>query len=251
MQALKQVNPANPFVVPNGYFEQLEGAIMKSVRLDDFKQKHPGDGFAIPDGYFDSMRQNIQSHIAIDDVLKGNDGFTLPAGYLNQAEQNISHFIAFDDTIQQKHGFTVPDAYFEQLSQNIQSRIGIEENIETDGFDVPQGYFENLETRILNQITLSQPKQKVVVRRLWASAAFKYASAACFSLVMGTAIFVSEFNSGQAEHNRSYLHKELAKIPKSDIEDYIQLNGDSPSVMENADPNDFKQADAAANQGND
>jgi hypothetical protein len=270
-QTLKQVNPANPFLVPANYFEEMEGRIMGNIRLLNLEQGHTGDGFVmtenyfneltqniqsriaidevlntekgfiVPENYFDELSQNIQSRIAIDEVLNTEQGFTVPENYFDELSQNIQGRIAIDEVLNTEKGFAVPESYFEELSQNIQSRIAIDEVLNTEkGFTVPENYFAGLENRIL-QKTINTPakqikKEQGIVRKLWTTAAFKYATAACFSLFVGAAIFVSEFNDTTI-HSRADLHKALAKIPASDIEAYLQLNADAPTILEDADPN--------------
>ena len=210
-QTLKQVDPANPFVVPANYFNEMQGQIMDKIRLDEFKTSHPKQEFTVPDNYFNELEQNIQSRIAIDEVLNNEKGFTIPEGY------------------------------FDELEQNIQSRIAIAQNIEEE-FAVPEGYFEALTHKILAKTTL-QPAEKIVkeergtVIKLWTKHAFKYASAACFSLVIGTGLFLSEFNttSSNASHKHSYLHKAVAKMSNDEIEAYLQLTTDVPSIIDNSD----------------
>ena len=57
-------------------------------------------------------------------------------------------------------------------------------------------------------------------------------------MVVGVAVFMSEFNP-TAQHNRSYLHKQLSKIPTDELESYLELNGDTPSILENVDADNF------------
>jgi len=274
-QALKQVNPANPFVVPEGYFQEMEQQVMGLVRLDELKKTNPVNEFTVPENYFNELEQNIQSRIAIDEVLDNKESFTVPENYFSDLEQNIQSRIAVEEALNNKESFTVPENYFNELEQNIQSRIAIEEvlnnkedftvpadyfnelgqNIQSriaieesigvgEGFAIPEGYFMTLENKILQQTTL-QPNQKAVkkeqqgvILKLWASHAVKYATAACFSLVIGTGILVSEFNTTNTAHQRSYLHKAVSKIPNDEIETYLQLSNDAPSILDNSDQDD-------------
>jgi hypothetical protein len=67
------------------------------------------------------------------------------------------------------------------LQQQITSRIAVEEILEnTPEFTVPDNYFEKLNKSILNK-TVNQEVvlRKTIVRKLWASNTFKYATAAC------------------------------------------------------------------------
>jgi hypothetical protein len=282
-QTLKQVNPANPFAVPDNYFSEMEGQVMAQIRLDGFKAEHPDQAFKVPENYFNELEQNIQSRIVIDEVLSNDKGFTVPADYFNQLEQNIQSRIAIDEILNNDKGFTVPADYFNQLEQNIQSRIAIDEllnnepsftiptdyfneleqniqsriaieqHIEEESFAVPAGYFEALESKILQQTTLQAgnavvKEERGMVVKLWTKHAFKYASAACFSLIMGTGLFLSEFNttSTGSSHQHSYLHKVVAKIPDDEIETFLQLNTtDASPALNNTDASDLEAIQAA------
>ncbi|RKR82324.1 hypothetical protein BDD43_2500 [Mucilaginibacter gracilis] len=267
---LKQLSAVNAFKVPANYFEEMEGRIMDEIKLAQLKQAYPQDGFVLPANYFDELTQNINSRIGIDEVLNNGKGFTIPEGYFEQLTGNIESRIAVDELLNKSPGFTVPENYFDQLTGDIESRIAVDEllnseagfnipegyfeqltgNIESrlaveqfadneKGFIVPEAYFEGLEARIIqNTINVSAPAPTgtAIVRKLWTTTAFKYASAACFSLIVGAAVLTSEFND-TAIHNRSDLHKALSKISKSDMENYLELNGDASTIMENADPN--------------
>jgi len=268
-QTLKQVNPVNPFAVPENYFSEMEGQVMAQIRLDAFKAAHPDQQFKVPDNYFDELEQNIQSriviaeilsddkgftvpvdyfneleqniqsHIVIDEVLNNDKGFTVPADYFNELEQNIQSRIVIDELLNNEQSFTVPTDYFNELEQNIQSRITIEQNAEAEGFALPTGYFEALEDKILQQTTLQPVKvvkeERGIIVTLWTKHAFKYASAACFSLIIGTGLFMSEFNTTSTSHKHSYLHKAVSKISNDEIETYLQLTTDVPSIIDNSD----------------
>jgi hypothetical protein len=273
---LGKVSPANAFKVPVNYFEEMKGRIMDEIRLLKFKQENPQDGFITPANYFDHLTQNIQSRVAIEEVLNTDKGFIVPQNYFDELTGNIQSRVAIDDLLNTDKGFTVPENYFDELTDNIQSRVAIDELLNTEegftvpqnyfedlsqnieariavdelinaeqGFTVPENYFEGLEARILqNTVGISAPAQqnKPVVRKLWSRDVFKYAAAACLTVFVGAAVLMSEFND-TAIHNRSDLHKALSKVSKSDLQDYLELSGDSPTLMENADPNTMSATD--------
>ena len=220
--SLKQVNPNNPFTVPEGYFNDLEQQIMSSVRLDELKNSSP-DGFTLPENYFAELSSNIISRINIEE--------------------------AFD---KETTGFEVPEGYFEELSQQIQGRILVDEalNSHPESFEVPQDYFAHLTENILNK-TVNQPeiekqevvKRKGIIRQLFASSTLKYATAACLTLAVGATIFLSQNSSNVVEdHNSSFLHKSLSVIPVDDIKSYLQLNIDPSDTRTLID--DSKQVNA-------
>jgi hypothetical protein len=198
--SLKQINPANPFTVPAGYFSDLGDRIVAFKNLDELKSKGSFGDFTVPDNYFEELTGNIQSRIAVESAL-------------NTANP----------------GFTVPDGYFDSLEQQIKSRIFVEEALgEPAGqFTVPEGYFDNLSAIILDK-TANQGavKSRGIIRRLYTSTAFKYATAACFALALSGGILLSELTGSVVEHKGTFLHKELSNIPVDDIKSYLQLNLD-------------------------
>ncbi|MDO3644672.1 hypothetical protein [Mucilaginibacter sp. L3T2-6] len=202
--SLKQVNPANPFEVPAGYFDNLGDRIVALRNLDELKSKGFSDGFEVPPDYFKELTDNIQSRITIETAMTGDPGFALP------------------------------DGYFENLQQQIESRIFIEEalNGPAEDFAVPAGYFDKLNQSILDKTvnlnTVNQEKIKGggIVRKLYASNFFKYATAACVTLALCGGILLSELTGSVVEHKGTFLHKELSQVPVDDIRSYLELNGD-------------------------
>jgi hypothetical protein len=273
--SLKQVNPNNPFTVPNGYFDELEQQIVSYIKLDELKNGSPSNGFAVPENYFDELSNNINARIAIEEAAdKEATGFTVPKGYFDELSQNIQSRITVGEALDKSEdAFTVPQGYFDELSQNIQSRITVEEALDKweDAFSVPKGYFEELSKNIQSRIaveealnqeesfavpadyfdkltanildkTVNQPTEKKevvkqkkgIVRQLFASQSFKYATAACITLAVGATILLTQ-NSGPEDHNHSFLHKSLSQVSVDDIKDYIQSNvdqNDSHALMD-------------------
>lgn len=273
--SLKQVNPNNPFTVPNGYFDELEQQIVSYIKLDELKNGSPSNGFSVPENYFDELSNNINARIAIEEAAdKEATGFTVPKGYFDELSQNIQSRITVGEALDKSEdAFTVPQGYFDELSQNIQSRITVEEALDKseDAFSVPKGYFEELSKNIQSRIaveealnqeesfavpadyfdkltanildkTVNQPTEKKevvkqkkgIVRQLFASQSFKYATAACITLAVGATILLTQ-NSGPEDHNHSFLHKSLSQVSVDDIKDYIQSNvdqNDSHALMD-------------------
>ncbi len=200
--SLKQVNPDSPFAVPVGYFDELEQHILTRIKLDELTNSAPVQGFTVPENYFEELGNTIQARIAIEEALN-----------------------------KEAAGFTVPENYFDNLQQQIQSRIAVEETLSRsdEGFTVPQDYFKQLTENILNKTAKQETaKRRGVVRQLFSSVAFKYATAACFTLVVGGAIFLTQNGKTPAEdHNNSFLHKSLSAIPIDEIQSYLKLNVDA------------------------
>lgn len=273
--SLKQVNPVSPFSVPAGYFDDLDQRIKSAITLDGLKSANAEGGFTVPANYFDELQGNIQSRINIEtiaasgatsfavpddyfDELQGNiqsrinietiagsesPNFAVPDNFFNELQSNIQSRINIETVAASgAASFAVPDDYFVDLEQQIKGRIFIEEtlNAPTDGFDVPEGYFEKLNSKVLSQTVNAKAPQKSkgIVRKMYATGAFKYATAACFALVVGSVLFVNQFESPTAKHNRTYLHKALSNVADDDIVDYLQMHmdaADTRTVIDQAD----------------
>src|SRR5581483_6320746 len=88
--SLKQVNPNNPFTVPEGYFDGLDERILAKIKLAELKKSIPESGFSVPENYFDDLTSNIQARINIEEALdKEATGFTVPEGYFDELANNI------------------------------------------------------------------------------------------------------------------------------------------------------------------
>jgi hypothetical protein len=210
--SLKQVNPENPFTVPEGYFDNLDEQILSKIKLEELR----GNGFTIPEGYFDELAGNIQSRIAVEEALD-----------------------------KEATGFAVPEGYFDNLEQQIQSRIFVEEALEAQpaGFEVPEGYFDNLPASILAKTTIGQkPERRGIVRQLFSPMTFKYAAAACLVLgIAGTLLLNQGTNTPEQIHQNSFLHKSLAAIPVADIQNYLESHldaSDTKTLMDESKPAD-------------
>jgi hypothetical protein len=204
--SLKQVNDANPFTVPAGYFDDLGDRIVSRKNLDELKNNSPEAGFTVPENYFGELTANIQSRITIEEALNVEDA-----------------------------GFSLPDGYFDNLSRQIQSRILVEEALgePIEHFTVPQGYFSQLNKNILDKtVNAANANRNGIIVRMFASTAFKYATAACFALVLGGGILLNELTDPAYVHKNSFLHKQLSSISTDDIKNYLQLNEDAGDTQQ-------------------
>ncbi len=196
-EPLKRVNPNNPFTVPESYFNELNERIMSGIRLNDLKQNTQQD-FTVPENYFNELSGNIISRINIEQALN------------------------------QPTGFTTPDNYFENLTQQIQSRVKVEGALmgSEETMTVPDGYFEKLNKNILNK-TVNQDivKRKTIVRRMFNSPIFKYATAACVLAIVGGGVFFSSTDPVK-KHRTSYLHQELLNVSDQEMQSYLKLYAD-------------------------
>jgi len=265
--SLKQINPANPFTVPAGYFDDLEARIMSRKNLEDIKNNAREGGFTVPENYFDELASNIQSRVTIEAAINGEAGFTIPENYFDELTSNIQSRIAIETAINEDAGFAVPEGYFDKLTSSIQSRIAIESAVESEetGFAVPEGYFEifaeQVQSRIAIEEELGEPsvaftvpdgyfaelsnnilsktvnqesivKRSGIVRRMFHSTAVKYATAACFAVAIGGGILLNQGSNPVNDHKNSFLHKQLSDLPVSDIKNYLQLNVDAGDTQQ-------------------
>ena len=199
-ESLKRVNPNNPFTVPPGYFDELGERLVSAIHLSELTSAVPAAGFTVPENYFDELKNNIQGRINLEEKIEAANT-----------------------------GFEVPDNYFEHLTAQIQSRVFVEEALaeKTEYFTVPEGYFEKLNKNILNK-TVNQDivKRKTIVRQMFNSPIFKYATAACFLAILGGGIFFGSSNDPIKKHRTSYLHQELSGLSDEDLQNYLRLYAD-------------------------
>ncbi|MCJ8210176.1 hypothetical protein MUY27_10680 [Mucilaginibacter sp. RS28] len=265
--SLKQVNSNNPFTVPESYFNGLEEQIISGVRLQE-SVPASAQAFTVPEHYFNELESNILSRIKVEEaVAQSQAAFSVPENYFEELSDNINARIGIEELVNDANAFSIPENYFEDLSANIEARVNIEQvagkespfivpetyfedmkyqlksrlSLE-DAFgaalplEVPANYFDSLHLKILNKVTDNDSeKRRSVVRRMFSSAAFKYASAACFALIIGAAVFIGGLNSS---HDRTYLHKALSDVPDNTIESYLDLhldNSDTRILLEKAD----------------
>lgn len=208
--SLKQVNPANPFEVPAGYFDDLGNRIVALKNLDELKSKGFSDGFDVPENYFEELTGNIQGRINIEGLVAGGPGFAVPEGYFDDLEQQIESRIFMEEALNGPAGqFAVPEGYFDKLNKGILDKT------------------VNLDT-----VSSEKVKSGGIVRKLYASNFFKYATAACVTLALCGGILLSELTGSVVEHKGTFLHKELSQVPVDDIRSYLELNGDMTDAQQ-------------------
>lgn len=251
-KALKQVAQNNPFTVPDGYFEEMGKQLTSYINLD---KANAGEGFIVPENFFDAQKGDIDSRINIEMEASGFDvpanyfdelssniqsrvnielettGFAVPENYFDELSSNIESRVALE---METSGFEVPANYFNELQEQISARLAVEEVLdETDhSFAVPEGYFEQLNRNILSKTVNQDTVEKVIgrrsiVRRMYASGAFKYAAAACFALLVGTGVYIRQITDPVYVHDNSLLHKEISTLPVSDIQKYLDNDEDA------------------------
>ncbi|MGZ3751073.1 MAG: hypothetical protein ACXVB0_22235 [Mucilaginibacter sp.] len=225
--SLKQVNPNNPFTVPEGYFDELEQQIVSFIKLDDLKNGSPSQGFIVPENYFEELSGNINARINIEKALdKENTGLTVPEGYFENLHEQIQSRIVVEEALsEQSHAYTVPNEYFNKLTESILNKTA-------------------------NQQEVKKPEvaKRGIIRQMFASVAFKYATAACVTLAVGSIIIFNQNSDDPiAAHNNSFLHKSLSAIPVDEIQNYLQLNVDATDTRTLIDESKQVNADNLSN----
>jgi hypothetical protein len=243
---------AGKFSTPENYFDELNGNIQSRINIEQFA----AGKFTTPENYFDELSGDIESRINIEAFNTGK-GLTVPENYFDELSSKIQSRINIEEFVNNKAaGHTVPADYFENLEMQVSSRIVVEEMLNTEeDFAVPAGYFDKLNTVIINK-TIKQDEiiRRGVVRKMFATGAFKYAAAACFALVVGTGILIAELTTPPAAvaHDKTYLHKALSTVSTGDIQTYLQddvdatetqhIVGDETSAADDANLNNALQS---------
>ena len=157
---------------------------------------------------------------------------TVPDNYFNTLKDNIiARCLVEDSRFNNEDECPIPEGYFNNLRSQIESRIAeetVRELVPADGFTVPDGYFTSLQERILAKTkTVEEPAETIIkpIKSNW----FKYAAAACVTLVLGSVLI---FNNQDAS-----FESQLSHIPDQEIINYLQTHSDlsdTPVIMESS-----------------
>lgn len=243
------------FITPENFFDEQAGQIQSRIAIEQYVNNE-AETFNVPENYFEELNNNIQSRVALEEYLnKQDEGFAVPENYFDELSSNIQSRIAVEELMNSEaESFTVPENYFDELSSNIQSRIAVEElmNSETESFTVPANYFEQLSQNILNKtvneaqaieveetdnvISFKQTVDKRgVVRKMLASGTFRYATAACFAVLIGITVLLK--GNSVPDHNHSFLHEQVSAVPVDEIKSYLELHSDASDTRTLMDAN--------------
>ena len=148
---LPEMLRANPYTVPNGYFENLHFQTIQKC-LNTGNTPSP---LGVPDGYFEQLSDSITAKIA---------------------EQTLKAAV-------NEPGFIVPDGYFSASEQRLMAIFKINERVADTGFIVPEHYFDTLPDRIRHQSHQTATPVHKLSRSKWVA----YAAAASIALVLGLA----------------------------------------------------------------
>lgn len=97
----------NPFVVPEGYFDNCEQDVLNQVFLDKLKQKTNSNVFEVPANYFEQLTEMIETRIALEEINLPSGGFAVPENYFETLQSRINSKIATDE-IKPKEAKIIP-----------------------------------------------------------------------------------------------------------------------------------------------
>lgn len=188
------------------------------------------------------MSENIENNDWMNEtpnlrVIGKRNPFSVPDGYFEGGEEAIFS-VVFLDGLKQKtnnNNFEVPQNYFENLTERIQTRIVLEELPKAEhAFSVPENYFDNLQSKIALKIAQSEPKKVAKVIPLWRRNIVKYASAACFLLMVSFSIYFYQNSSvtgvQQVQSADAINEQMLYDIDENTIIDHLEAQ---PTALSN------------------
>ncbi|WP_256004243.1 hypothetical protein [Pedobacter deserti] len=174
-------------------------------------------------------------------------------------EENLEHLEwmkGLKDT-----GFTIPSDYFEELDDQVRARIFLEKfpPSTNSGFIVPSNYFEQLAAEIISK-TSAKVGEPAKITRLWPSGFIKYASVACFVILLAAGYmagnkWLSQSQSAQEERFNDIVSEQvLFDIDEQVIIEHIEsLNQGDPiasaedQALEKYILDNYSQSDLASN----
>ena len=162
------------------------------------------------------------SHLA---SLPRTTPYRVPDNYFDGLQERINQSVFVDGLMQKENqGFTVPQNYFEDLGNHIESRIALDQIkslVQNDGFKTPANYFNQLNAEILSKTSALAPKTKIV--RLWGSDLMRYASAACFIVLVASGLYINERSVVTLNRTAELANEQmLYDIDESVIVEHIQ-----------------------------
>lgn len=191
------------------------------------------------------------SHLA---NLPRTTPYRVPDNYFDNLQERIHQSIFVNGLSQKENqGFSVPQNYFEDLGQQIESRIiedQIRSLIKNDGFKTPANYFNQLNAEILNQTSALTTKPTVV--RLWSSDLMRYASAACFIVLVASGLYINERSTVKLNRTAELANEQmLYDIDESVIIEHIQesqnISAASDKEIENYILDNYSSSDISSN----
>ena len=91
---LAAMDKKNPFAVPDGYFENVNGNIATAIFLDKLKQETNDQYFEVPQNYFGDLTERIETNISLSELPKAGNTFAVPANYFETLQDRITERIS-------------------------------------------------------------------------------------------------------------------------------------------------------------
>lgn len=189
---LSTISRQNVYHAPVGYFDNLEGKIMNSIKALDainaaeelaflsplLSQTSKTNPYNVPVGYFDGLEKKLEAIISVE-------GQT--------ATEEIESLSPLLSSLKNKSTYTVPEGYFEKVP-------------------------------VVNENAVTETKARVIsiTSRRW----FRYAAAAIVIGVVATIGFI-RFNNGKnidpSEKSFAWIQKNMKKVSTDDINEFVEL----------------------------
>ena len=230
------------FSIPEGYFEELNNAILSAVKEDIvvLDQLPKLNAFDLPLGYFDHLSVDIMNSIK----MQSEDNRDGP--------NDLSSLLG---TVQGLNVFGVPQGYFDNLATAILNKTDailspltelrtlspmLYSVHQENTYTAPVGYFNELTTNILGKL---KPGKVVMmsIRPAW----IRYAVAAVFTgiLALSTVRLIHSGNTGTIKPDAALnIDKELDKVADEDIIKFLENNSeniDMASITNSTDANEM------------
>ncbi|HEY0056206.1 MAG TPA: hypothetical protein VGB63_12685 [Pedobacter sp.] len=92
----------NPFLVPEGYFEEMQAQLHAQIFIHQFDKQQ--ELFQVPDQYFDTLTDQISSRVKLEQLVgsKNEEVFSVPENYFENLEDKINAKIGITSQKQSK-----------------------------------------------------------------------------------------------------------------------------------------------------
>jgi len=149
------------------------------------------------------MNENIENNDWINEApalaaMGKRNPFSVPDGYFENCDEAIFSSIFIDGVKQntKSNSFEVPQNYFEELTERIETNVALSQIVKPENaFAVPENYFDTLQDRIASKIATTEVKKEPKIIPLWRKSFVKYASAACFVLMVSFGFYFYQNNA--------------------------------------------------------
>jgi hypothetical protein len=95
---LADIQPVNPFTVPDSYFTALPGIVLEKAKIETMLANASGNTYGVPAGYFDSLPGNILSKIK---------------SATSDTREELAEIAPLLNTISKREVYAVPPGYFD------------------------------------------------------------------------------------------------------------------------------------------